>query len=260
VKRHQTTKTAPGGTRILTVALALAGLVFAAGCQTQQRAYQLTKVVGDLPATMNLPRLSGDSDDVVRQLCAWSNTQQLPFDENAIEDVYVARVSSQEPRVAAWNLLYSFAETSRNPRRIALSLDPSAVARPHVNGGVYDLVQHAGVWTFEKTDPGACRAAAPSHAMTEGGNPQCIRVSVGRDPTSEVATAEYYNVAYRMVDGPLPPRQLIDMEILTIAREGALIGRSMRVRFSVNPLVVGGVNTVCEPPLFPSAFESSAGD
>ncbi len=218
---------------------------------------EIVGVGGELQAPLELPEVSGDVNAVFDQLCHWAREQQLPFDASIAERVYVERAIGAEDRDVSWDVLRVFLQGSRNPQTLAIPLDPQRPAYPGADArAVYDLIDQAGLWAFEKVDEELCRSSSPGVALAGDEERICVRVSRAEASTLQHTTSAIYeHLSYRMAQPPFDD-QMIHIQVLTLRRDSIMVGRSIQLRFRAGPLAVGTLTKNCEPLIFPVAFES----
>lgn len=222
--------------------LALAAVLLA-NCGPQ-RVQTVGLQASDLPPSLPMPQLSGNAEEVFKQLCDWQADHQIPFTPELVERVYVSRIQSLGATGAAESMLQDFLGGRSAPQTIVLSLDPSSLHFTPVLERFSRLIDQAGLWLVTRRTGGTC-AANEADATLEGRS--CVSAFLLTAPPDDWVEADYRDLTFRVgvATGAGQKPQLLHVNVLTLYRGEQVVGRTIDSTANRGPLEVGTVAGVC---------------
>jgi len=187
-----------------------------------------------LPADVALPTLSGTPNHYSQTLCDWVPSNYRPFPE--MDSLHVTRLSQpSDARELIWGYL-----DSQRLQQLVLPLNPETVALTPIA----EAVDHTALWQLTKVSVEQCQSHTDTAfvAVRRDAN-LCVHVRPA-EHTDTDATAEYATSAIEVRTlGALP--QFVAIDVLSIVRGSAVIGRTMRVAFVAHRTDALRVDRVC---------------
>lgn len=207
-----------------------------------------------LPPDMALPVLQGSAESIAEQLCQWSAQNQIPFTEEVVSRVHVIEIRENH---IAHSLLNVFLQREGAPTALALEIDASRGRIQTGSERVYALIEHPGLWLFEKVDTNLCEAGSdPSYVRADyDGIDLCVRVLRLQEAPSRMLSADYRELFYHVPLRRGPP-QSVAIGVMTLSSGGVVVGRSVRVELH-GAWLPGHISHLCEPAPVVLAFESA---
>jgi hypothetical protein len=207
----------------------------------------------DFPTDLGAPSFV-EGRDIVDQLCAWANTNQISFPSQVVTSVYVDEIRySGRSNTGASDILSVFLLNEISAKELLLFVGPDDIrGRPDL-AVLAAAISAPGIWRFAKNDA-ECTSQEVMVRGYEG--PSCVSVRAMSEAPDDLTYADFRQLIFSLSRGGVEDAQAVDVRILTLTRDHRIIGRTIEAWAISNPLDPINEQRACTPHLRAIAFES----